>query len=103
MYRHKFANATNYQDRMKMLLDLTSCLLSSFLVSYVYWPLIFFLLQIVALREQNAHIQRKMAAGEGPAESEHIEGMEPGQKVHEKVWNVSFHWITQSIWEIIRC
>ncbi|NWH82838.1 LIPA2 protein, partial [Piaya cayana] len=40
--------------------------------------------QIVALREQNAHIQRKMASGEGPAESEHMEGMEPGQKVHEK-------------------
>ncbi|XP_010212597.1 PREDICTED: liprin-alpha-2 isoform X4 [Tinamus guttatus] len=40
--------------------------------------------EIVALREQNAHIQRKMAAGEGPTESEHIEGMEPGQKVHEK-------------------
>ncbi|KAM6292028.1 liprin-alpha-2 isoform 4-T4 [Porphyrio hochstetteri] len=40
--------------------------------------------KIVALREQNAHIQRKMAAGEGPAESEHIEGMETGQKVHEK-------------------
>ncbi|XP_065483047.1 liprin-alpha-2 isoform X5 [Caloenas nicobarica] len=40
--------------------------------------------KIVALREQNAHIQRKMAAGEGPAESEHSEGMEPGQKVHEK-------------------
>ncbi|NWX31864.1 LIPA2 protein, partial [Notiomystis cincta] len=40
--------------------------------------------EIVALREQNAHIQRKMAAGEGSAESEHIEGLEPGQKVHEK-------------------
>ncbi|NXJ05485.1 LIPA2 protein, partial [Odontophorus gujanensis] len=40
--------------------------------------------EIVALREQNAHIQRKIAAGEGPAESEHMEGMEPGQKVHEK-------------------
>ncbi|XP_063011035.1 liprin-alpha-2 isoform X11 [Melospiza melodia melodia] len=40
--------------------------------------------EIVVLREQNAHIQRKMAAGEGSAESEHIEGMEPGQKVHEK-------------------
>ncbi|XP_053883365.1 liprin-alpha-2 isoform X5 [Malaclemys terrapin pileata] len=40
--------------------------------------------EIVALREQNAHIQRKMASGEGSAESEHIEGMEPGQKVHEK-------------------
>nr|XP_031363642.1 liprin-alpha-2 isoform X4 [Lonchura striata domestica] len=40
--------------------------------------------KIVALREQNAHIQRKMAAGEGSAESEHIEGLEPGQKIHEK-------------------
>ncbi|NXO67301.1 LIPA2 protein, partial [Phainopepla nitens] len=40
--------------------------------------------EIVALREQNAHFQRKMAAGEGSAESEHIEGMEPGQNVHEK-------------------
>ncbi|XP_061495633.1 liprin-alpha-2 [Rhineura floridana] len=40
--------------------------------------------EILALREQNAHIQRKMASGEGPPDSEHIKGMEPGQKVHEK-------------------
>uniref|UniRef100_A0A8C3WPR4 PTPRF interacting protein alpha 2 n=1 Tax=Catagonus wagneri TaxID=51154 RepID=A0A8C3WPR4_9CETA len=40
--------------------------------------------KIVALREQNVHIQRKMASGEGSTESEHLEGMEPGQKVHEK-------------------
>uniref|UniRef100_A0A8D2LMB1 PTPRF interacting protein alpha 2 n=1 Tax=Varanus komodoensis TaxID=61221 RepID=A0A8D2LMB1_VARKO len=40
--------------------------------------------EIIALREQNAHIQRKMATGEGPTDSEHIKGMEPGQKVHEK-------------------
>ncbi|XP_066490439.1 liprin-alpha-2 [Tiliqua scincoides] len=40
--------------------------------------------EIIALREQNAHIQRKMASGEGPSDSEHIKGMEPGQKVHEK-------------------
>nr|XP_020849147.1 liprin-alpha-2 isoform X13 [Phascolarctos cinereus] len=40
--------------------------------------------KIVALREQNAHIQRKMASGEGSTESEHMEGMEPGQKIHEK-------------------
>ncbi|KAM7328133.1 hypothetical protein ACRRTK_012225 [Alexandromys fortis] len=39
---------------------------------------------IVALREQNVHIQRKMASSEGSRESEHLEGMEPGQKVHEK-------------------
>uniref|UniRef100_A0A8C9JHE7 PTPRF interacting protein alpha 2 n=1 Tax=Panthera tigris altaica TaxID=74533 RepID=A0A8C9JHE7_PANTA len=40
--------------------------------------------EIVALREQNVHIQRKMASSEGSTESEHLEGMEPGQKVHEK-------------------
>ncbi|XP_020633537.1 liprin-alpha-2 isoform X16 [Pogona vitticeps] len=40
--------------------------------------------EILALREQNAHIQRKMASGEVPPDSEHIKGMEPGQKVHEK-------------------
>ncbi|XP_066113674.1 liprin-alpha-2 isoform X10 [Saccopteryx bilineata] len=38
--------------------------------------------EIVALREQN--VQRKMASSEGSTESEHLEGMEPGQKVHEK-------------------
>uniref|UniRef100_A0A2K5K052 SAM domain-containing protein n=1 Tax=Colobus angolensis palliatus TaxID=336983 RepID=A0A2K5K052_COLAP len=40
--------------------------------------------EIVALREQNVHIQRKMASSEGSTESEHLDGMEPGQKVHEK-------------------
>ncbi|XP_012575835.1 PREDICTED: liprin-alpha-2 isoform X8 [Condylura cristata] len=40
--------------------------------------------KIVALREQNVHIQRKMASSEGSTESEHLEGMDPGQKVHEK-------------------
>ncbi|XP_062931499.1 liprin-alpha-2 isoform X7 [Cynocephalus volans] len=40
--------------------------------------------KIVALREQNVHIQRKIASSEGSTESEHLEGMEPGQKVHEK-------------------
>ncbi|XP_048214822.1 liprin-alpha-2 isoform X19 [Perognathus longimembris pacificus] len=40
--------------------------------------------EIVALREQNVHIQRKMASSEGSTESEHLEGMEPGQKIHEK-------------------
>ncbi|XP_011789517.1 PREDICTED: liprin-alpha-2 isoform X8 [Colobus angolensis palliatus] len=40
--------------------------------------------KIVALREQNVHIQRKMASSEGSTESEHLDGMEPGQKVHEK-------------------
>nr|XP_045008075.1 liprin-alpha-2 isoform X14 [Jaculus jaculus] len=40
--------------------------------------------EIVVLREQNVHIQRKMVSSEGSTESEHIEGMEPGQKIHEK-------------------
>ncbi|XP_036011739.1 liprin-alpha-2 isoform X33 [Mus musculus] len=40
--------------------------------------------KIVALREQNVHIQRKMVSSEGSTESEHLEGMEAGQKVHEK-------------------
>nr|KAF6453514.1 PTPRF interacting protein alpha 2 [Molossus molossus] len=40
--------------------------------------------KIVALREQNVHIQRKMASSEGSTESEHLDGMEPSQKVHEK-------------------
>ncbi|XP_063111280.1 liprin-alpha-2 isoform X5 [Cavia porcellus] len=40
--------------------------------------------KIVALREQNVHIQRKMVSSEGSTESEQLEGMEPGQKVHEK-------------------
>ncbi|XP_033619711.1 liprin-alpha-2 isoform X29 [Fukomys damarensis] len=40
--------------------------------------------KIVALREQNVHVQRKMVSSEGSTESEHLEGMEPGQKVHEK-------------------
>ncbi|XP_060233971.1 liprin-alpha-2 isoform X9 [Meriones unguiculatus] len=40
--------------------------------------------EIVALREQNIHIQRKMVSSEGSTESEHLEGMEPGQKVLEK-------------------
>uniref|UniRef100_A0A8C6DP19 PTPRF interacting protein alpha 2 n=1 Tax=Moschus moschiferus TaxID=68415 RepID=A0A8C6DP19_MOSMO len=40
--------------------------------------------KIIALREQNVHIQRKMVSSEGSTESEHLEGMEPGQKVHEK-------------------
>lgn len=39
-------------------------------------------LQIVALREQNAHLQRKVASGEG--ENDLLEG-ETQQKIHGKV------------------
>ncbi|XP_075065459.1 liprin-alpha-2 isoform X3 [Mixophyes fleayi] len=39
--------------------------------------------EIVALREQNAHIQRKIVTGEA-ADQEPIEGIEQGQKVHDK-------------------
>lgn len=41
------------------------------------------ILQIVALREQNAHIQRKVASGEGGEDI--LEGSETQQKVHSKV------------------
>lgn len=41
------------------------------------------ILQIVALREQNAHIQRKVASGEGGEDM--LEGSEAQQKVHGKV------------------
>lgn len=41
------------------------------------------LLQIVALREQNAHIQRKIVTGEG--DEEPMEAVEQGQKIHDKV------------------
>uniref|UniRef100_A0A8C5RG84 PTPRF interacting protein alpha 2 n=1 Tax=Laticauda laticaudata TaxID=8630 RepID=A0A8C5RG84_LATLA len=40
--------------------------------------------EIIALREQNAHIQRKITSGDGPPDTEHIKGMESGQKIHEK-------------------
>ena len=39
--------------------------------------------EIVALREQNAHIQRKVASGDGSEDS--LEGSDAGQKVHGKV------------------
>ncbi|XP_041114075.1 liprin-alpha-2-like isoform X2 [Polyodon spathula] len=39
--------------------------------------------EIVALREQNAHIQRKVASGDG-TEAELLEGTEASQKVHGK-------------------
>lgn len=41
------------------------------------------ILQIVALREQNAHIQRKVASGDGGEDI--LEGSEAQQKVHGKV------------------
>lgn len=44
--------------------------------------MLFAVLQIVALREQNAHIQRKVASGDGGEDI--LEG-EAQQKVHGKV------------------
>lgn len=44
------------------------------------------LLQIVALREQNAHIQRKVASGEGAEDL--LEGTD-AQKIHGKVGTYS--------------
>lgn len=55
---------------------LTFCLIS-------YSCSLFAVLQIVALREQNAHIQRKVASGDGSEDI--LEGSEAQQKVHGKV------------------
>lgn len=44
---------------------------------------LFAILQIVALREQNAHLQRKVASGDGGEDI--LEGSEAQQKVHGKV------------------
>lgn len=49
----------------------------------------FAILQIVALREQNAHIQRKVASGEGGEDM--LEGSEAQQKVHGKVSLLNHH------------
>lgn len=51
--------------------------------------LFFAILQIVALREQNAHIQRKVASGEGGEDM--LEGSEAQQKVHGKVSLLNHH------------
>ncbi len=58
---------------------------SSNLRVVVFFVVVFFfsILQIVALREQNAHIQRKVASGDGGEDI--LEGSEAQQKVHGKV------------------
>ncbi len=55
------------------------CVLLFFLLLFFF----FAILQIVALREQNAHIQRKVASGDGGEDI--LEGSEAQQKVHGKV------------------
>uniref|UniRef100_A0A8D0GPL4 PTPRF interacting protein alpha 2 n=1 Tax=Sphenodon punctatus TaxID=8508 RepID=A0A8D0GPL4_SPHPU len=79
-----FRQAPNRHDRSRTMARKQTPRPRSGIISYNVNHLFVIILQIVALREQNAHIQRKMASGEGSTESEHIEGMEPGQKVHEK-------------------
>lgn len=68
-----------------MIISVCFCVRASFLTLSVsvVTPLLHSTLQIVALREQNAHIQRKVASGEGGEDI--LEGSEAQQKVHGKV------------------
>lgn len=53
----------------------------------------------MALREQNAHIQRKVASGEGGEDI--LEGSEAQQKVHGKVGNLVKIWVGKKCFQIM--
>jgi len=67
----------------RVLISILLVILSSYLSLFVFYIV---LLQIVALREQNAHIQRKVASGDGAEDL--LEGTD-AQKVHGKVGTYS--------------